>query len=181
MWRLAYDCGCNSGSPFRDRISYFFKELIRLWYSILPEPGQPMMILVCCDVYMNLEIYALQCQNVEAHIRLTAWGGTKYFWFKCIYIARRLKAWKFGHCNAQMLKLIYASLHASSILCPSFIGQLISPDLSSLTTRRRANWMNSNSQATGTSVILLPAMWYYLPAFEPCNLTAISWLIFSIY
>ena len=36
-----YDCGCNSGSPLRDNVVSLEKELIRLWNSILPEPGQP--------------------------------------------------------------------------------------------------------------------------------------------
>ena len=38
----AYDYGCNSGTPLRDAVgSLKKKELIRLWNSILPEPGQP--------------------------------------------------------------------------------------------------------------------------------------------
>ena len=38
----AYDYGCNSGTPLRDAVgSLKRKELIRLWNSILPEPGQP--------------------------------------------------------------------------------------------------------------------------------------------
>ena len=36
-------CGCNSGSPLRDVVSFFFlkRELIRLLKSILPEPVHP--------------------------------------------------------------------------------------------------------------------------------------------
>ena len=34
-------CGCNSGSPLGDAIGSVKKELIRLWNSILPDPGQP--------------------------------------------------------------------------------------------------------------------------------------------
>ena len=37
----AYDYGCNSRSTLRDAVSSLQKkELIRLWNSILPEPGQ---------------------------------------------------------------------------------------------------------------------------------------------
>ena len=38
----AYDYGCYSGTPLRDAVGSFKKkELIRLWNSILPEPGLP--------------------------------------------------------------------------------------------------------------------------------------------
>ena len=37
----AYDYGCNSGSTLRDAVGSFKKELIRVWNSVLPDPGQP--------------------------------------------------------------------------------------------------------------------------------------------
>ena len=38
----SYDYGCNSRTPLRDEVGSFKKkELIRLWNSILLEPGQP--------------------------------------------------------------------------------------------------------------------------------------------
>ena len=67
----AYDCGFNSGSPLRDAVGALNKkELIRLWNSILPEPGQP-----------NAQLSKL--------IRLTAYKKFEHAvsrWYRTVYI-----------------------------------------------------------------------------------------------
>ena len=41
MKRSGLNCCCNSGSSLGDAVGSLEKELIRLWNSILHEPGQP--------------------------------------------------------------------------------------------------------------------------------------------
>ena len=81
----AYDCGCNSGSPLRDAVGSLKKELIRLWNSILLEPGQPSTQLS--------ELLRLTACKKALHA-ISQWYRTVYVpWLVASYNTPKGKRW----------------------------------------------------------------------------------------
>ena len=81
----AYDCGCNSWSPLRDAVGYLRKELIRLWNSILPEPGQP-------SAQLSKLIRLTACKKTKHTV--SRWYRTVYIpWFVASYDTHKGKRW----------------------------------------------------------------------------------------
>ena len=77
----AYDCGCNSWSPLRDAVGSLKKELIRLWNSILPEPGQP-------SAQLSKLIRMTACKKTKHTV--SRWYRTVYIpWFVSFYDTKR--------------------------------------------------------------------------------------------
>ena len=67
----AYDYGCNSSSILRDAVGSLEKnELIRLWNSILPEPGQ---LGAQLSKLMRLTAYKKTC-------------NTESWWYRTVHI-----------------------------------------------------------------------------------------------
>ena len=68
----AYDSGCNSWSPLRDAVGSLKQELIRLWNSVLPEPGQP-------SAQLSKLIRLTACKKKTKH--------TISQWYRTVYIS----------------------------------------------------------------------------------------------
>ena len=83
--RSAYDCGCNSWSPLRDAVGSFKKKLIRIWNSILPEPGQP-------SAQLSKLIRLTTCKKTKHTV--SRWYRTVYIpWFVASYDTHKGKRW----------------------------------------------------------------------------------------
>ena len=81
----AYDCGCNSWSPLRDAVGSFRKELVRLWNSILPEPGQP-------SAQLSKLMHLTACKKTKHTV--SRWYMTVYIpWLVASYDMHKGKRW----------------------------------------------------------------------------------------
>ena len=81
----AYDYGCNLGTPLRDAVGSLRKELIRLWNSILPEPGQP-------SAQLSKLIRLTTCKKTEHTV--SRWYRTVYIpWLVASYDTHKGKRW----------------------------------------------------------------------------------------
>ena len=81
----AYDCGCNSRSPLRDAVSSLRKELIRLWNSILPAPGQP-------SAQLSKLVRLTACKKTNHTV--SRWYRTVYIpWLVASYDTHKGKRW----------------------------------------------------------------------------------------
>ena len=81
----AYDCGCTSWSPLRDAVGSFKKELIRIWNSILPEPGQP-------STQLSKLILLTACKKTKHTV--SRWYRTVYIpWLVASYDTHKDKRW----------------------------------------------------------------------------------------